>query len=186
VRLRGRFTLWFSLAALLPIIVAAAIAREVLSRSYRKEYALARAAAEQGVRRELAALEGELATAVAAVADREAPLVGGLLQDMKKEGAELSHETRRRTKETTGQTQRGLALDVLTLLGSWPRRTTAPPSARSTRCRRSAPAAATAPSSPPSRSSTAPRSARSWSPRRCAASATAPTRSRGRRPRPRC
>jgi signal transduction histidine kinase len=116
MRLRGRFTLWFALAAVVPIMVAAFITREVLSRSYRKEYALARSAAEQGVRREVTGLETELAKAVAAVADRESPLVGGLLQDMKKEGAELSHETRRRTKETANQTQRGLFLDVLTLL----------------------------------------------------------------------
>ena len=38
MRLRGRFTLWFAIAALVPIAVAALVTREVVARSSRNEY----------------------------------------------------------------------------------------------------------------------------------------------------
>ena len=61
MKLRDRFTIWFALAALLPIAVAALVTWYVLDSSYREEDARTRSAAEQAVRGEKAALEAAVA-----------------------------------------------------------------------------------------------------------------------------
>src|SRR5207344_972569 len=56
VQLRGRFTLWFA--------VAAVVTRYVLVRSYRREHDRNQAAAEESVRRALGQLEDDVARTI--------------------------------------------------------------------------------------------------------------------------
>jgi two-component system nitrogen regulation sensor histidine kinase NtrY len=116
VRLQGRFTLWFSLAAVIPIAVAALVTREVVSRSYRGEHDRARSAAEQAVRREVEQLSSGVGKTVKAMADRNHHLVGGLLQDLKNDGGQVTYETSRRLKEEALPMMRAVDLDVLLLV----------------------------------------------------------------------
>ena len=60
MKLRGRFTLWFAVAALVPIAIAALVTREVLARSYRQDYQRTRTATEQTVRGELRRLDDKV------------------------------------------------------------------------------------------------------------------------------
>ena len=56
MKLRARFTLWFALASLLPIVAAALITRHVLVGRFEDDYGAERTALEQVVRGELARL----------------------------------------------------------------------------------------------------------------------------------
>ncbi len=87
MRLRGRFTLWFAAATLVPIAVAAIVTRFVLVRSARETYQATRVGVEQAARLEVQRLSEDVEAAVRAMADREYPLVGGLLRELVKEGA---------------------------------------------------------------------------------------------------
>jgi len=118
VRLRGRFTLWFAIAALVPIAIAALVTREVLARSYRNEYQQTRRNAELTVRGELRRLEGQVGDAVAGLSSKSYPFVGGLLSDLVKGGGHLDGEARRRLKEQAGEQRRVLGLAVLTVLAA--------------------------------------------------------------------
>jgi signal transduction histidine kinase len=117
VRLRGRFTLSFALAALVPIAVAAVVTREVVARSFRDDYRSNRAAVEQAVRREVQRLEDGVVTTVKTVASREHPLVGGILSDLVKNSGVLDSNARRRIRQDEDGFMRGLDLDVLTVTG---------------------------------------------------------------------
>ena len=107
MRLRGRFTLWFGLAAVIPIAVAALITREVVARSYRGEHDRTRNAAEQAVRREISRLSTAVGDTVLALASRDDPFVGGLLQDLRKDGGQLVRDTARRLKEPCAGCEKG-------------------------------------------------------------------------------
>ncbi|MBP9207970.1 MAG: hypothetical protein KBG28_28650, partial [Kofleriaceae bacterium] len=78
MKLRGRFIAWFALAALVPIAASAVITREVVAGGYQDEYTQARADAERTVRREVGRLTAQVDAAVAALASRDNPFVGGL------------------------------------------------------------------------------------------------------------
>ncbi|HUS67422.1 MAG TPA: hypothetical protein VMZ28_22955, partial [Kofleriaceae bacterium] len=71
MRLRGRFTVWFALAAVLPIAAAAIGIREVLSDSYRAAYERRRQTAESLARQELGRLQSEVARTVETLAQRD-------------------------------------------------------------------------------------------------------------------
>ncbi|HVV84852.1 MAG TPA: ATP-binding protein [Kofleriaceae bacterium] len=116
MRLRGRFTLWFAIAALVPIAIAALVTREVLARSYRNEYQRSRAAAEQAARSELRRLETDVKAKVGGLASKSYPFIGGLLGDLAKGDGQLDGEARRRLKEQAGEQQSVLGLAVLTVL----------------------------------------------------------------------
>jgi two-component system nitrogen regulation sensor histidine kinase NtrY len=118
VRLRGRFTLSFALAALVPIAVAAVVTREVVARSFQDDHREARAAVEQAVRREVARLEEGLVAAAGTLASREHPLVGGILSDLVKNGGALDANARRRLRQDEDGFMRGLGLDLLTVTGA--------------------------------------------------------------------
>ena len=118
MRLRNRFMLWFGLAALVPIAVAAMVTREVVARSYRDEYQRTRGAAERAARGEVERLETQLADTAAALARREDPLIGGLLQDLVKDNGELSGDAQRRLREQSGPGMAGRGIDVLTIVGA--------------------------------------------------------------------
>jgi hypothetical protein len=117
VRLRTRFMLWFGLAALVPIAVAAVVTRAVVARSYRDEYQRTRGAAERAAKAELERLEAQLEATATALASRDHPVIGNLLQDLVKDGGALTSEARRRLREQVGPEMAGLGLDGLTIVG---------------------------------------------------------------------
>ncbi|MBL8625369.1 MAG: HAMP domain-containing protein [Myxococcales bacterium] len=117
MRLRNRFMLWFGLAALVPIAVAAMVTRQVVARSYRDEYQRTRGAAERAARAEVERLEQDLAETATALARREDPIIGTLLQDLVKDGVALPPEARRRLREQAGPGMAGRGIDVLTVVG---------------------------------------------------------------------
>ena len=117
MRLRNRFMLWFGLAALVPIAVAAMVTRQVVARSYRDEYQRTRGAAERAARAEVERLEQDLAETATALARREDPIIGTLLQDLVKDAGALSPEARRRLREQVGPGMAGRGIDVLTVVG---------------------------------------------------------------------
>lgn len=117
MRLRTRFILWFGLAALVPIAVAAVVTRAVVARSYRDEYQRTRGAAERAARAELERLEAQLDATATALASRDHPVIGNLLQDLAKDGGALSSDARRRLREQVGPEMAGLGLDGLTIVG---------------------------------------------------------------------
>ena len=118
MKLRARFTLWFAVAALVPIAIAALVTREVLARSYRQDYQRTRTATEQTVRGEQRRLADQVASAADALSKRSYPFIGGLLIDLAKNNGQLEVEARRRLKEQAGEQQRALGLDVLTVLSA--------------------------------------------------------------------
>ena len=117
MKLRGRFTLWFAIAALLPIAIAALVTRAVLARSYRADHDRTRTAAEETVRGERRRLEREVADAVG-LANKSYPFIGSLLGDLAKGGGQLDAESRRRLREQAIQQQGVLGLAVLTVLAA--------------------------------------------------------------------
>lgn len=82
MRLRGRFTLWFVLAAILPIAAASIGTREILSRNYRASFRETSVEAANQVKQVLSSLELDVTEKVKALADRDNPFIGGLLQEI--------------------------------------------------------------------------------------------------------
>jgi two-component system, NtrC family, nitrogen regulation sensor histidine kinase NtrY len=126
VKLKGRFTVGFALAALVPIAVAAVVTRQVVSHSLLDEYAATRDAAEQAVRGEVARLQAQVSAAVGSLASRNHPFIGGLLRELVMSAGTLDPTQRRQdcgrdviawVKEQGGPVMRGLSLDVLTVTG---------------------------------------------------------------------
>jgi two-component system, NtrC family, nitrogen regulation sensor histidine kinase NtrY len=117
VRLRGRFTLWFTLAALIPIAAAAFATREVVSQSYRQQFERVKASAEDVARREIAARGAAVERAAAALADRDHDYVGALLLELQKGEEALPLFVLRRARDRAAPIMRGLGLDVLLLIG---------------------------------------------------------------------
>ena len=68
MRLRARFTIWFVLAALVPIALAAVITREVLSQSYADDYLSERRRAEASAQRDIEDLKSRIAGQVEGLA----------------------------------------------------------------------------------------------------------------------
>ncbi len=126
MRLRGRFTVWFLIAALVPIAAAALVTREVVSRSYREDFSRERAGAEQTVRQALSRLEAVVSDSVAAMASRNHYFVAGLQVKLDKSQGVLTWEIRRWAKEHAGPLMRGLGLDVLFAIDSADRIVAAP------------------------------------------------------------
>lgn len=89
MKLRARFTLALALVALLPIAVAAFVTREMIARSYRKEFRDNQMAARQTLQREVARLQDGVAEAVKALTGRDHPLTGGILRELVKVVATL-------------------------------------------------------------------------------------------------
>lgn len=118
MRLRGRFTLFFALAALVPIAVAAVVTREVVTHYLTEELQNEREKTARTLRDELAELEGEVKETVAGMVDdeRQHPLVAGVLLELDK--GPLSAPTRRRIKNEGGRYLTGLPLDVLLVTDS--------------------------------------------------------------------
>ena len=118
MRLRGRFTLWFSLAALVPIAVAALVTRDVVSRSYTEDFEQLRDSTMQNLQRELTSLERSVVRVVEDMVDEERrhPLVGGVLLESSKTGGALSPRFERKIRNDGNNYKRGMGLDVLSVL----------------------------------------------------------------------
>jgi two-component system, NtrC family, nitrogen regulation sensor histidine kinase NtrY len=119
MQLRVRFTLWFALAALVPIAVAAVVTRYVVARSYRQEHERTRLATEQAVRGAIEEIEKQVEGPIAAHAlgSKDHEVVGGILRELVKNGGELDDAALRRFKEISAPAMRGFSLDVLLVTG---------------------------------------------------------------------
>ncbi len=115
MRLRGRFTLWFALAALVPIAVAALVTRAVVSRSFTAEFEQRQKSTKSQLVRELERLEDNVETVVANMfaEKRDHPLVGGVLLELQKSAGSLSTRMRRFIRESSDDYRAGMTLDVL-------------------------------------------------------------------------
>ena len=120
MKLRGRFTIWFALAAVVPIAAAALGTRQVLSNNYREAYQRRQRAAEDLAQGEIARLEGQVDTAVSELAHKDAFLVGGLLNEIEKQGGRLQPpalgDVMRQLTELGKPLMKAIGLDVLMLL----------------------------------------------------------------------
>ncbi len=116
MKLRGRFTLWFALAALVPIAMAALVTRYVVSRSYQRDYQQQRENVARQAQRELERLQNLVNANVESLADRAHPLVGGLLLGLRSTDGMLTADLERRLRETGRPTMLGLGLAVLFVL----------------------------------------------------------------------
>jgi len=125
VKLRGRFTLTFALAALVPIAVAAVMTGRVIATSYREDYEATRRFADKTVQLELGRLQSQVADATNSLASRENPFVGSLLLSelppadgtFDKIAEENRRTAQRRLREQSGLFMRGLSLDILAITG---------------------------------------------------------------------
>ena len=128
MRLRGRFTLWFALAALVPIAVAAVVTRYVVARTYRQEHERTRIATEQAVRNAVEGLERQVEQTVeaGALGSNQHPVIGRILRELIKDGGELDDQVLRELKELAPSAMHGLALDVLLVVGAGGRVLAAP------------------------------------------------------------
>jgi signal transduction histidine kinase len=88
VRLRGRFTFWFALTAVVPIAAAALGTREVLSNNYREGYGQRQQSAESLARQEIARIKSRVKEGVESLA-QPAGMVGGLFVQLQKYGGRL-------------------------------------------------------------------------------------------------
>ncbi|HEX4419079.1 MAG TPA: ATP-binding protein [Kofleriaceae bacterium] len=116
MKLRGRFTLSFALAALVPIAVAAVATRQVIASSYRADYEARRQSAEARVEAEIKRLREQVQAADKTLASHTHPFVGGLLLDLAKQtGPRLDYGVEQKLRDQSGPLMRGLSLDVLTI-----------------------------------------------------------------------
>ncbi len=115
MRLRGRFTLWFALTALVPIAVAAVVTRYVVARSYRQEYERTRLAAEQALRREVERLRVELEVKVGpdVLGSKDHDLPRRFFQVWRSSGN--AADVQRELREGGHRLMRTLMLDFLTV-----------------------------------------------------------------------
>jgi signal transduction histidine kinase len=116
MKLRGRFTLAFALAALVPIAVAAVATRQVIASSYLADYQARRVSAKARVEAEVQRLRTQVEAADKTLASHTHPFVGGLLLDLGKQtGPRLDYASMQRLRDQSGPLMRGLSLDVLTI-----------------------------------------------------------------------
>lgn len=128
MRLRGRFTLWFSLAALVPIAVAALVTREVVSKSFTEDFENRRESAKRNLGQRLQEIEeGVLETMRGMVEEQyRHPLVGGVLLELQKTGGQLTPQFQKQIDDDSNGYRRGMELDVLYVLDTEDRVLVAP------------------------------------------------------------
>jgi two-component system, NtrC family, nitrogen regulation sensor histidine kinase NtrY len=114
VGLRARFTLWFSLAALVTIAVAAVVTREVVSQSFRNDFERSHAAARRAAQREVDALVAEVEQAVRVLADNNHD-IAGILFELETQG-NLRWDIREQLKQREQGIMRGVRLDLMFLI----------------------------------------------------------------------
>ncbi len=112
--LRGRFTLWFGVAALVPIAATAAITWTVVSSRYRDGFDRTFRAADDQAKRAVRDLEESVESALAGIASTDNSIVGGILVDLRK-GAGISQERRAELRKSGPSTMRMVQADVLVM-----------------------------------------------------------------------
>jgi len=117
MRLRGRFVLTLSLAALVPIAVAAVVTTRVIVASSREDYEATRTQTQDTITRAMKGLEVQVADAVTSLTSRDHPFVGNLVRDFVKGNGTLDQEAWHRLRDQGGPVMRGLSLDVLAITG---------------------------------------------------------------------
>jgi signal transduction histidine kinase len=116
MKLRGRFTLAFALAALVPIAVAAVATRQVIAQSYRSDYQVRRDSARATIEIEVQRLDAQLEAVAKTLASHTHPFVGGLLLDLAKQmTGPQAYAAAQGLREQAGPVMHGLSLDVLTI-----------------------------------------------------------------------
>jgi len=113
VRLRGRFTLWFVLVAVVPIAAAAVLTRELVARSYRGDHERRRDGAEHIAHYELDRMEAQVRAAVRTLASGDRSLVGGLIQELDKSHGMMTREIAAWLAESADEIHAAVGLDVL-------------------------------------------------------------------------
>ncbi len=116
MRLRGRFTLWFGLAAIVPIVAAALVTRSIVSGALRDDAVRARAVSTEEMKRVLSVLEVAVESRVAGLATRDEGYVGGTLLELQTYDGVLPSTSRKRLRDSGGPLMRQLSLDLLYLL----------------------------------------------------------------------
>ncbi len=112
--LRARFTLWFSGAALVPIVATAALAWWQISSGYRETFEQKLSAAHDDAQREFGRIREAVTQAAAAAGEN--PIVGAVLVDLRKHAGELSPAQRQDLKKNGLATMQALGLQVLTIV----------------------------------------------------------------------
>jgi len=116
VKLRGRFTLTLALAALAPITVAAVVTSQVVSSSMRQDYQVIRTNAEAGIEHAIAQSKKQLTDAADSLANKNHPLVGGLLTEMRVgTDCSLRVDALNDLRRQAGPIMTGLSLQTLTI-----------------------------------------------------------------------
>ena len=116
MRLRGRFALWFSVAALVPVAAAALITRDLVSRSYRDSFRKSTEKTQQSAQRALKRQQDRLVAAVESLSHIKNRFAGGTLLQLQKNGGRLLPEEQRALKQSAPSVMSGLGLHVLLLL----------------------------------------------------------------------
>jgi signal transduction histidine kinase len=111
--LRGRFALWFSLAALVPIAAAAFVTHEFLSRESRESFEKRRGAAIASMEAELDRMRQRVGEVVQSVASLEDELVGGVVTNLEKYEGELPARLVRDLQRRGPVKMNGFGLDLL-------------------------------------------------------------------------
>jgi signal transduction histidine kinase len=112
MRLRGRFTLGFAAAALIPIVATGVVAWHEISAGYRDEFAAKLRASREDAQRELDRVRGGLVQAVDAT--QENPLIRATLVDLRKSG-ELAYGERQELRAGAAAMMHSLGLQLMTL-----------------------------------------------------------------------
>ena len=119
MKLRGRFTVWFALAAVVPIAAAALGTRQVMSNHYREAYVQRQRAAEDLALHKIGQLKRQVVSAVESLA-QPGSIVDGLLLELEKVGGRLQPQVlgdvMRQLREQGTPLMKGLELDVLMLV----------------------------------------------------------------------
>jgi signal transduction histidine kinase len=89
--LRGRFVLWFSFAALLPIAATSVTTWIVVTQSFKDGFERSSRTADETAQRELSTIERSVTNALSGIATQDMPMVDELLVDLRK-GDPFSNE----------------------------------------------------------------------------------------------
>ncbi|MCP4935884.1 MAG: hypothetical protein GY927_17165, partial [bacterium] len=116
MKLRGRFTFWFCLAALVPIAAAALVTRTIVTDALRDQAQSLEESNEKEMRRILSTWESGVAETLTGLATTDDPYVGGTLLQLQADGGELAVDSRQHLRDLGGPLMRQLSLDMLYLL----------------------------------------------------------------------
>ncbi|HET9621777.1 MAG TPA: ATP-binding protein [Kofleriaceae bacterium] len=116
MKLRGRLTVWFALAALVPIVAAAWWTRHVIASSSFADFNALRDSAAERAGHEVDRLKKQVEVTDKTLASHTHPFVGGLLLDLAKQtGPHLDYSVEQKLRDQSLPLMRGLSLDVLTI-----------------------------------------------------------------------